>query len=71
MHNAYPVSQTMAGVEIDVDSNEYQALYLSFTKFPPAAVFEAQYKISEVLNKRFWESARANRQKQSYYYATE
>ena len=58
-------------MEIDVDSDELQDWYHSFTRFPPAAIFEAQRKISEILNKHFEESNRANRQKQSYFYATE
>jgi hypothetical protein len=57
----------MAGVEINVDSEEYNA----FPKFLPAEIFDPQHKISEILNKYFEESNRANRQKQSYYYATE
>ena len=55
MNNAYPIPQTMAGVEIDVDSDEYQAWYTSLSKFPPRAIFEAQLKISEILTKYFEE----------------
>ncbi len=54
----------MAGVEIDEDSDEYQEWYHSFTRVPTAAIFEAQRKISEILNKYFEESNRSNRQKQ-------
>ncbi len=54
-----------------MDSDEFQDWYLTFTRFPPAAIFDAQHKISEILNKYFEESNRANRQRQSYYYATE
>ncbi len=61
----------MAGVEIDVDSDEFQDWYLTFTRFPPAAIFDAQHKISEILNKHFEEFNRANSQRQSYCYATE
>jgi hypothetical protein len=71
MHNPYPIPQTMAGVEINVDSEEFQAWYNAFTKFQPAAIFDAQHKISEIHNKYFEESNRPNRQKQSYYSATE
>ena len=67
MGNAYPIPQTMAGVEIDIDSDEYQGWYTSFSKFPPPAIFEAQHKISEIITKYFEESNRAKRQKQSYY----
>ncbi len=71
MHNPYPIPQTIAGVEIDVDSDECQDWFNAFTKFPPAAIFDAQHKISEILNKYFEESNRANSQRQSYYYAME
>ena len=37
----HPIPQTMAGVEIDIDSDEYQSWYVGFTKFPPPAIFEA------------------------------
>ena len=49
MGHAYLISQAMAGVEIDVDSDEDQAWYQSFTKFPLQAIFEAQHKISRIL----------------------
>ena len=71
MRSENPISQTMAGVEIDVYSSEYQAWYQSFTKFLPLAIFEAQHKISEILIEYFEESNRTKLQKQSYYYATE
>ena len=66
--NYYPITQTMAGVEIDLDSDEFQAWYLAFSKFPPPAIFEGQHKISEILSKYFEDSNRSKRQKQSYYY---
>ena len=47
----------MAGVEIDIDSDEYQGWYTSFSKFPLQAIFEAQHKISEILTKYFEESS--------------
>jgi hypothetical protein len=34
----------MAGVEIDTDSDEFQAWYQAFTMFPPVAIFESQHK---------------------------
>jgi hypothetical protein len=34
-------------------------------------IFDAQHKISEILNKHFEGSNRANSQRQSYYYAKE
>ncbi len=43
----------------------------SFTRFLLSAILEAQHKIREFLNKYFETSTRANRQKQSYDYATE
>ena len=66
MGNFYPIPQMMAGVEIDLDSDEFQALYLAFSKFPPPAIFEGQHKISEILSKYFEDSNRSKRQKQSY-----
>jgi hypothetical protein len=69
MHNPYQIPQTMVGVEINVDSEEFQEWYHAlnvFTKFLPAAIFDAQHKISEILNKYFEELNRANSQKQSY-----
>ena len=72
-HNGiyHPIPQTMAGVEIDIDSDEFQAWCISFPKYPPAAIFEGQHKISEILAKYFEDSNRSKRQKQSFYYATE
>ena len=32
--NAYPIPQTMAGIEVEVDSDEFQAWYREFTTFP-------------------------------------
>jgi hypothetical protein len=71
MGNEYLIPQTMAGIEIDCDSDEYQAWYTAFTRFPPAAIFEAQHQISDILNKHFEESIRSTHQKKSYYHATE
>ena len=71
MGNYYPIPQTMAGVEIDLDSDEFQAWHLAFSKFPPPAIFEGQHKISEIISKYFEDSNRSKRQKQNYYYATE
>ncbi len=48
-----------------------QDWFNAFTKFPPATIFDAQHKISEILNKYFEESNLANRQRQSYFNATE
>ncbi len=61
MRNPYPIPQTMAVVEIDVDSDEFQDWFNSFTRFPLAAIFDAQHKISEIINKYFKESNSANR----------
>ena len=71
MGNYCLIPQTMAGVEIDLDSDEFQAWYLTFSKFPPAAIFEGQHKISEIVSKYFEGSNRSKRRKQSYYYTTE
>ena len=67
--NYHQIPQTMAGIEIDLDSDEYQAWYISLSKFLPPAISEAQHKISETLSKYFEESNRTKRQKQSCYYA--
>ncbi len=40
-------------MEIDLDSDEFQAWYQSLTKIQPPEIFEAQHKISEILNKYF------------------
>jgi hypothetical protein len=44
----FPLLHTMAGVEIDVDSDEFHEWCHLFTRFLPAAIFEAQHKISEI-----------------------
>ncbi len=62
--NAYPIPQTMAGIEIEVDSEEYQAWYREFETFPSQAISEAQYQINAVINKYIEGRNRANRQKQ-------
>ena len=69
--NAYPIPQTMAGIEIEVHSNEFQEWYRAFTTLPSQAISEAQYQINAVINKYIEGGNRTNRQKQSYFYATE
>ena len=49
--NAYLIPQTMAGVEIDVDSDEFQEWYREFTTFPAQAISEAHYQINTTINK--------------------
>ncbi len=49
--HAYPIPQTMADIEIEVDSNEFQEWYKELTTFPSQAVSEAQYQINLVINK--------------------
>jgi hypothetical protein len=49
--NEFPIPQTMAGVEIGVDSDEYQKWYRELTTFPAALISEAENKISEIINK--------------------
>ena len=71
MGDMYPIPQTMAGVEIDIDSDEFQEWYRAFHLYPPPAIFVGQHKISEILSMHFEEPNRSKRQKQSYYYATE
>ncbi len=41
----------MAGIEIDIDSDEFQERYKAFTTFPSQAISEAQYQINAVINK--------------------
>jgi hypothetical protein len=55
LHNPYQIPQKMAGVEINVDSDEFQEWYNAFTRLPPAAIFDTHHKISEILNKHFEE----------------
>ena len=69
--HAYPIPQTMAGIEIEVDSDEFQEWYKVFTTFPSQAISEAQYQINAVINKYIKGGNRTNRQKQSYIYGTE
>ena len=49
--NLYPIPQTMAGIEIKVDSDEFQQWYKAFTTFPSQAISEAQYQIHALINK--------------------
>ncbi len=49
--NEYQIPQTMAGVEIGVDSDEYQEWYRELTTFPAAFISKAEHKISEIINK--------------------
>jgi hypothetical protein len=49
--NEFSIPLTMAGVEIDTDSDKFQVWYQALTNFPPVAIFESQHKISEILNK--------------------
>ena len=53
--NAYPIPQTMAGVEIDVDSDEFQEpewySLRAFTAFPSQAISEAQHQINTTISK--------------------
>ena len=68
--NEYPIPQTMAGVEINVDSDEFQECYRAFTTFPAQAIAEAQLQISTNINKYVEGGNRTNRQKQGYSYGT-
>jgi hypothetical protein len=47
--HAYLIPQTMAGIEIEVDSEEIQGWYRAFTTFPSQAISEAQYQINAVI----------------------
>ena len=62
----------MAGVEIDVDSDEFQEWYRAFTTFPSQAISEAQHQINTTINNKYVEGGnRTTRQKQGYFYGTE
>ncbi len=39
----------MAGIEIEVDSDEFQEWYREFTTFPSQAISEAHYQINAVI----------------------
>ena len=68
---AYLIPQTMAGVEIDVDSAEFQEWYRAFTTFPSQAISEAQHQINTTISKYVEGGNRTNRQKQGNVYGTE
>ena len=63
----------MASVEIDTDSDEFQAWYLAFTSssFPPSALLESQAKLDEILGRHFEDTNRTGRKKQGPLYAVE
>jgi hypothetical protein len=69
--NSFPIPQTMAGVEIDTDSDEFQAWYLAFTSFPPSAILESQAKLNEILGRHFEDTNRTGRKKQGQLFAAE
>ena len=69
--NSFPIPQTMAGVEIDTDSDEFQAWYLAFTSFPPSALLESQAKLNEILGRHFEDTNRTGWKKQGPLYAVE
>ena len=69
--NSFQIPQNMAGVEIDTDSDEFQAWYLAFTSFPPSAMFESQAKLNEILGRHFEDTNRTGRKKQGLLYAFE
>ncbi len=61
----------MAGLEIDIDLDEFQAWYLTFTSSPPSARLESQANFSEILGRHFEDTNRAGRKKQGPLYAVE
>ncbi len=61
----------MAGVEIDTDSDEFQAWYLVFTPFPPSVLLESQAKLNEILGRHFEDTNRTGRKKQGQLYTVE
>ncbi len=54
----------MAGVEVDTDSDEFQAGYLAFTSSPPSALLESQAKLKEIMGRHFEDTNRTGRKKQ-------
>ena len=64
--NYYPVSQIMAGIEIEIDSDEFQEWYRAFTRLPLQASSKALYQINAAINKYIEGGNRTNRQKQNY-----
>ena len=61
----------MAGVEIDNDSDEFQAWYLAFTSFSPSALLELQAKLNEILGRHFEDTNRTGQKKQGQWYTVE
>ncbi len=66
--NSFLIPPTMAGVEIDTDSDEFQAWYLAFISFPPSALLESQAKLNEILGRHFEDTNRTGRKKQALEY---
>jgi hypothetical protein len=73
IHSRYRkvVAQTIIGVEIDTDSDEFQAWYLAFTSFPPSALLESQAKLNDNLGRHLEDTHRTGRKKQGPLYAVE
>ncbi len=69
--NSFPIPQTMAGAEIDTDSDEFQSWYLLFTSFPSSALLESQAKLNEILGRHFEDANRTGKKKQGPLYAVE
>ena len=40
--NEFLIPQTIAGVEINIDSDEFQAWHRALVNFPPLGIFESQ-----------------------------
>jgi hypothetical protein len=56
-------------VEIDTDSDEFQAWYLAFTSFPPSALLESQAKLNEIVGRHFEDTNQTGRKKHGPLYA--
>ncbi len=71
--NSFQIIQleTMAGVEIDLYSDEFQAWYLMFTSFPSSALLESQAKLNEILGRHYEDTNRTGQKKQGPLYAVE
>jgi hypothetical protein len=61
----------MAVVEIDTNSDEFQAWYLAVTSFPPSALLESQAKLNEILGRHFEDTNLTGWKKQGQLYAAE
>jgi hypothetical protein len=67
--NSFPIPQTMPGVEIDTDSDEFQAWYLTFIHFHHLHCLN--HKLNEILGRNFEDTCRTGLKKQAQLYTVE